>query len=72
VGDAWQDWTPAMARDFVTSLYASLDLSAETMTATDAYIASAEPPAELNRLLSESRDEILRALHCPQRDRQAQ
>jgi aminopeptidase N len=72
VGDAWQDWTPAMAYDFVTSLYASLDLSAETVTATDAYIASAEPPAELNRLLSEGRDEVLRALRCQQRDRQAQ
>ena len=72
VGDVWQDRTPAMARDYVTSLYASLDLSAETVAATDAYIASAEPPAELNRLLSEGRDEILRALRCQRRDRQAQ
>jgi hypothetical protein len=42
------------------------------VTATDAYIASAEPPAELNHLLSKGRDEILCALRCQQRDRQAQ
>jgi aminopeptidase N len=72
VGGAWQDWPPTMAKDFVNGLYTSLDLSAGTVTATDAYIASAEPPAELNRLLSEGRDEILRALRCQQRDRQPQ
>jgi aminopeptidase N len=71
VGDAWRDWTPSMAQDFVTRMYASLDLSAETVAATDAYIASAEPPAELARLLSEGRDDVLRALRCQERDRQA-
>ena len=71
VGDAWRDWTPSMAQDFVTGMYASLDLSAETVAATDAYIASAEPPAELDRLLSEGRDDVLRALRCQERDRQA-
>jgi aminopeptidase N len=72
VGDAWHNWTPAMALEFVTTLYASLELSAETVAATDSYIASAESPAELNRMLSEGRDEIERALRCQQRDRQAQ
>jgi aminopeptidase N len=41
------------------------------VAATDAYIASAQPPAALNRLLSEGRDEVLRALRCQERDRQA-
>jgi aminopeptidase N len=71
VGDAWRDWTPAMSQDFVSGMYASLDLSAETVAATDAYIASAHPPAPLNRLLNEGRDDLLRALRCQQRDRQA-
>jgi aminopeptidase N len=71
VGDAWRDWPSAKAQDFVSGLYASFDLSAETVAATDAYIASAEPPAELNRLLSEGRDDVLRALRCQERDRQA-
>jgi aminopeptidase N len=71
VGDAWRDWTPAMAQDFVSGLYASFDLSAETVAATDAYITSAGPPAALNRLLCEARDDVLRALRCQERDRQA-
>jgi aminopeptidase N len=71
VGDVWRDWTPAMAQDFVTGIYASLDISAQTVAATDAYIASAQPPAALIRLLSEGRDDVLRALRCQERDRQA-
>jgi aminopeptidase N len=71
VGDAWRDWSSAMAQDFVSGMYASFDLSAETVAATDAYIASAEPTASLNRLLSEGRDDVLRALRCQERDRQA-
>jgi aminopeptidase N len=71
VGDAWRDWTSATAQDFVSGLYASLDVSAETVNATDAYITTVKPPAALHRLLSEGRDDILRALHCQERDRQA-
>ena len=71
VGDAWRDWSSAMAQDFVSGMYASFDLSAETVAATDAYIASAEPTASLNRLLSEGRDDVLRALRCQERDRQS-
>jgi len=71
VGDAWRDWSSAMAQDFVSGLYASFDQSEETVAATDAYIASAEPPAALNRLLSEGRDDVVRALRCQERDRQA-
>jgi aminopeptidase N len=71
VGDAWRDWSSAVAQDFVSGLYASFDQSEETVAATDAYIASAEPPAALNRLLSEGRDDVVRALRCQERDRQA-
>ena len=35
------------------------------------YIAASQPPAALNRLLSEGRDDVLRALRGQERDRQA-
>ncbi len=70
LGRAWGDWTPAMAQDFVTGCYPSLGISPGTTVATDTYIATAQPPAALNRLLSEGRDEIRRALRCQERDRQ--
>jgi aminopeptidase N len=71
VGDAWRDWSAAMAQDFVTGMYASFELTMDTVAATDAYITASQPPAALNRLLSEGRDDVLRALCCQGRDRQA-
>jgi aminopeptidase N len=71
VSDAWRDWSSAMAQDFVAGVYAACALSAETVSATDAYIAEADPPAALRRLLLEGRDDVLRALRCQDRDRLA-
>jgi aminopeptidase N len=71
VGDVWRDWSSAMAQDFVSGIYTALALSAETIAATDAYIAAEEPPAPLRRLLLEGRDDVQRALRCRARDRQA-
>jgi aminopeptidase N len=71
VGDVWRDWSSAMAQDFVSGAYTVGAISAETVQATDAYIAAAEPPAALRRLLTEGRDDVLRALRCQARDRQA-
>jgi len=71
VGDVWRDWSSAMAQDFVSGVYTVCEVSAETVEATDAYIASAQPPAALRRLLIEGRDDVLRALRCQARDRQA-
>jgi aminopeptidase N len=71
VGEVWRDWSSAMAQDFVSGLYTVCALSAETVAATDAYIAEAAPPAALRRLLLEGRDDVLRALRCQARDRQA-
>jgi aminopeptidase N len=70
VGDVWRDWSSAMAQDFVSGVYTTFALSAETVEATDAYIAS-DPPAALRRLLLEGRDDVLRALRCQARDRLA-
>jgi aminopeptidase N len=71
VGDVWRDWSSAMAQDFVSGVYTVGAISAETVRATDDYVAEAEPPASLRRLLTEGRDDVLRALRCQARDRQA-
>jgi aminopeptidase N len=71
VGDVWRDWSSAMAQDFVSGAYLVCAISEETVQATDDYTARAEPPAALRRLLIEGRDDVLRALRCQARDRQA-
>ena len=71
VGDVWRDWSSAMAQDFVSGAYLVCSLSPETVQATDDYIARADPPDALRRLLIEGRDDVLRALRCQARDRQA-
>ena len=71
VGDVWRNWSSAMAQDFVSGVYAVCPISRETVEMTDAYIRAADPPAALRRLLLEGRDDVLRALRCQDRDRQA-
>jgi aminopeptidase N len=71
VGDVWRDWSSAMAQDFASGAYLVCAISEETVQATDEYTARAEPPAALRRLLIEGRDDVLRALRCQARDRQA-
>ena len=71
VSEVWRDWSSAMAQDFVSGAYTMCALSLETVAATDDYIAREEPPAALRRLLIEGRDDVLRALRCQARDRQA-
>jgi aminopeptidase N len=71
VGDIWRDWSTAMAQDFAGGIYAAAAISAETVRATDDYIAAANPPDTLRRVLTEGRDDVLRALRCRARDAQA-
>jgi aminopeptidase N len=71
VGDAWQNWSSAMAQNFVSGVYTVCAISEETVRLTDEYIAAADPPAALRRLLIEGRDDVLRALRCQARDRQS-
>jgi aminopeptidase N len=71
VSGVWRQWSSAMAQDFVEGAYGVCAISTETVEATDAYIEAAEPPAALLRLLTEGRDDVLRALRCQARDRQA-
>jgi len=71
VGGVWREWSSAMAQDFVAGGYLVCPLSQETVAATDDYITREDPPAALRRLLIEGRDDVLRALRCQARDRQA-
>ncbi|MFI5101050.1 MAG: ERAP1-like C-terminal domain-containing protein, partial [Actinomycetes bacterium] len=71
IGDVWREWSSAMAQDFVVGGYQICAVDAETVGATDDYLAEAEPPASLRRLLIEGRDEVLRSLRCQDRDRTA-
>jgi aminopeptidase N len=69
VGKVWRDWSSAMAQDLVSGAYLVCPLSPDTVRATDDYIARADPPDALRRLLIEGRDDVLRALRCQARDR---
>jgi hypothetical protein len=75
---AWAFGTSMSAQDVVEGRRGRSLLSCRASSAvgrydgaTDAYIASAEPPPSLSRLLSEGQDELLRALRCQERNRQA-
>jgi aminopeptidase N len=69
---AWRDWSSAIAIDFVEGAYQVCPVEQETITVTDSYLASAEPPAALRRLLLEGRDDIERSLRCQARDATAE
>ncbi|HEX9357584.1 MAG TPA: aminopeptidase N [Streptosporangiaceae bacterium] len=70
VGGVWRDWGSDMAQWFTSNAYPLTQISAHTVELTDSYIAEADPPAALRRLLLEGRDSIQRALRCQARDRQ--
>jgi len=70
VCDIWRDWTPDMARWFVSYAYPIADDPA-VITKTTELIARTSPPPGLARLLIEGRDNAQRALRCQERDRQA-
>jgi len=71
VGDVWRNWSSAMAQDFASGAYTVGAISEQTVQMTDEYIAAADPPGALRRLLLEGRDDVLRALRCQAKDRQA-
>jgi aminopeptidase N len=72
VGGVWAEWSSAIAQDFAEGGYIICAVDEATVAATDVYLASVpEPPAPLRRLLTEGRDEVLRALRNQARDREA-
>jgi aminopeptidase N len=70
-GDVWQNWSSAMAQDFISGVYTVCAISEETVRMTDEHITATNPPAAQRRLMLEGRDDVLRALRCQAKDRQA-
>lgn len=53
-----------MAQQIIVGLYPSLQVSQETLDATDAWIARTDPVPALRRMVVESRDGVARALRA--------
>ncbi|WP_399090954.1 aminopeptidase N [Streptomyces sp. BBFR2] len=62
VKTVWEARSHEMASQIAVGLFPALRISPETLEATDAWLASAEPSAALRRLVVESRSGIERAL----------
>jgi aminopeptidase N len=58
----WEARSHEMAQQIAIGLYPALQVSQETLRATDAWLESAEPSAALRRLVTESRAGVERAL----------
>ncbi|MEU8915049.1 aminopeptidase N [Streptomyces nigrescens] len=68
VKDIWNSRSHEMAQQIVVGLYPALQVSQETLDATDAWLASAGPSPALRRLMTESRAGIERALKAQRAD----
>ncbi|MGW0362593.1 aminopeptidase N [Streptomyces sp. NPDC002990] len=68
VKEVWDTRSHELAQQIAVGLYPSLQVSQETLAATDAWLASAEPNAGLRRLVSESRAGVERALKAQAAD----
>lgn len=68
VKEVWGTRSHEIAQQIAVGLYPSLQVSEETLAATDAWLASAEPNAALRRLVSESRAGVERALKAQAAD----
>ncbi|MEV0599837.1 aminopeptidase N [Streptomyces sp. NPDC050315] len=64
----WEARSHEMAQQIAVGLYPSLQVSQETLDATDAWLASADPSAALRRLVTESRAGVERALKAQAAD----
>ncbi|MEU6368365.1 aminopeptidase N [Streptomyces sp. NPDC046931] len=68
VKDIWDTRSHEMAQQVVVGLYPSIQVSEETLAKTDAWLAAAEPPPALRRLILESRSGVERALRAQAAD----
>jgi aminopeptidase N len=71
VKGVWESRSHEIAQQIVVGLYPSLQVSQETLDATDAWLASAEPKPALRRLILESRSGVERALKAQAADAEA-
>ncbi|MCZ2523242.1 aminopeptidase N [Streptomyces sp. HB2AG] len=67
----WETRSHEMAQQIVVGLYPAIQVSQETLDATDAWLASADPAPALRRLVVESRAGVARALNARAADRAA-
>ena len=70
VGALWAGRTTEIARTVVTGLYPRYLIEQETVDRTDAYLAHADVPPALRRILLEGRDDVVRALAARTLDQQ--
>jgi aminopeptidase N len=62
VDQVWASRDSEPAQEFIEAAYPSLQVSEDTVAATDAWLAAAGKPAPLRRLIGEGRDGVVRAL----------
>jgi aminopeptidase N len=67
VADVWRDWGSDMAQFFVEVGYPAV-ITPGAISAAGEYLGQARIPPALHRLLSEGRDDVVRALRCRERD----
>jgi aminopeptidase N len=68
VADAWAGRTSEMAQQIAIGLFPVYSVDQATLDRTDAYLREAQPVPPLWRLITESRDNLARALRAQQRD----
>jgi aminopeptidase N len=68
VADLWRDWSSDMAQYFAEHAYPDWLITPAAISAADDYLARADLPPGLRRLIAEGRDDVARALRCRQRD----
>jgi aminopeptidase N len=68
VKDIWEQRSHEMAQQIAVGLYPALQVSQQTLDATDAWLEKAQPGAALRRLVTESRAGVERALRAQKAD----
>ncbi|MEU4540560.1 aminopeptidase N [Streptosporangium sp. NPDC023825] len=71
IGRIWSSWSSDSAQNFANGCFPALNISPETVAATQDLISSTQPPHALKRLLLEGADSIGRALRAQAKDASA-
>jgi aminopeptidase N len=69
IRDVFEHRSHEMRRQLIVGLYPSLQVEPATLAATDTWLAQAEPPPALRRMVLEGRAGVARALHAQAADR---
>lgn len=72
IRDVFEHRSPEMRRQIIVGLYPSIQVEPATIEATDAWLARAEPPPALRRMVLEGRAGVARALRAQAADRIAE